>query len=133
MADPVWGVLSRWVQGPQVEGEARKTDVARLGAEAARLELLTRTGMVTQADHGQFLRLGLISRDDYLRLGGARLGNGTSLCRRHGPRSNTMRKVFGKGRRSNTLSNLMRPAMSSDLLILVLALGPGVPRTPYGG
>jgi len=50
-----------------------KTEATFLTAEASRLERLTRTGMATQQDLGHFLRVGLIGRDDYLRLDDATL------------------------------------------------------------
>ena len=49
----------------------RKTDATLQRGEASRLERLTRTA--TQQDLGHFLRVGLISQDDYVRLGGAYL------------------------------------------------------------
>jgi len=52
---------------------ARRAEAGLLRAEASRLERLSKTGMATQQDLGHFLRLGLISRDDYLRLGGTQL------------------------------------------------------------
>jgi hypothetical protein len=51
----------------------RKTDATFLRGEASRLERLTRTATATQQDLGHFLRLGLVSKDDYMRLGGANL------------------------------------------------------------
>jgi len=54
----------------------RKTEATLLAAEARRLERLTRTGMATQLDLGHFLRIGLVSKDDYLRLGGTQLDVG---------------------------------------------------------
>src|SRR5438046_6754828 len=50
---------------------ARQRGQAKLlGEEAGRLERATRTGMATQQDLGHFLRLGLITEEDYFRLGG---------------------------------------------------------------
>jgi integrase len=51
----------------------RKAEAGLLRTEASRFERLSRTGTATQQDLGHFLRLGLISRDDYLRLGGTQL------------------------------------------------------------
>ena len=51
----------------------RKAEAGLLRAEASRFERLSRTGTATQQDLGHFLRLGLISKDDYLRLGGTPL------------------------------------------------------------
>ena len=51
----------------------RKIDATLLRGEASRLERLTRTATATQQDLGHFLRVGLISQDDYVRLGGANL------------------------------------------------------------
>jgi hypothetical protein len=51
----------------------RRADGALLRGEASRLERLTRTATATQQDLGHFLRMGLISQDDYVRLGGANL------------------------------------------------------------
>jgi len=51
----------------------RKPEAGLLRAEANRVERLSKTGTATQQDLGHFLRLGLISRDDYLRLGGTQL------------------------------------------------------------
>lgn len=48
----------------------RRDQATLLRDEAGRLERLTRTGTATQQDLGQFLRLGLVAEDDYLRLGG---------------------------------------------------------------
>jgi len=54
----------------------RKAETGLLRAEASRVERLSKTGTATQQDLGHFLRLGLISRDDYLRLGGTLLDMG---------------------------------------------------------
>jgi len=54
----------------------RKGEAGLLRTEANRVERLSRTGTATQQDLGHFLRLGLISRDDYLRLGGTQLDMG---------------------------------------------------------
>ncbi len=51
----------------------RKPDATLLRGEASRLERLTRTATAAQQDLGHFLRVGLISQDDYVRLGGANL------------------------------------------------------------
>lgn len=51
----------------------RKAEAGLLRAEANRVERLSKTGTATHQDLGHFLRLGLISRDDYLRLGGTQL------------------------------------------------------------
>jgi hypothetical protein len=51
----------------------RRPDAALMRGEASRLERLTRTATATQQDLGHFLRMGLISQDDYVRLGGANL------------------------------------------------------------
>ncbi len=51
----------------------RKAEAGLLRTEANRVERLSKTGTATQQDLGHFLRLGLISRDDYLRLGGTQL------------------------------------------------------------
>jgi len=51
----------------------RRNEAVALRNEAGRFERLTRTGMVAQQDLGHFLSLGLISGDDYLRLGGVNL------------------------------------------------------------
>jgi glycine/D-amino acid oxidase-like deaminating enzyme len=51
----------------------RRADVTLLRGEAGRLERLTRTATATEQDLGHFLRMGLISHDDYVRLGGANL------------------------------------------------------------
>lgn len=52
---------------------ARKTEAGLLRTEANRFERLSKTGTATQQDLGHVLRLGLISKDDYLRLGGTQL------------------------------------------------------------
>jgi integrase len=52
---------------------AQRSQAKLLSEEAGRLERATRTGTATQQDLGHFLRLGLISEDDYLRLGGVNL------------------------------------------------------------
>ena len=54
----------------------RKAAAGLFRAEATRLERLSRTGTATQQDLGHFLRLSLISKDDYLRLGGTQLDMG---------------------------------------------------------
>ena|GEM_PF-7116530 len=51
----------------------RKAEAGLLRTEANRVERLSKTGTATQQDLGHFLRLGLISKDDYLRLGGTQL------------------------------------------------------------
>jgi len=51
----------------------RKAEAGLLRTEASRVERLSKTGTATQHDLGHFLRLGLISRDAYLRLGGTQL------------------------------------------------------------
>ena len=51
----------------------RKVEAGLLRTEANRVERLSKTGTATQQDLGHFLRLGLISRDDYMRLGGTQL------------------------------------------------------------
>jgi hypothetical protein len=51
----------------------RKIEATLLRGEASRLERLSHTATATQQDLGHFLRLGLISQDDYVRLGGANL------------------------------------------------------------
>ena len=54
----------------------RKNEASLLRTEASRFERLSKTGTATQQDLGHVLRLGLISRDDYLRLGGTQLDMG---------------------------------------------------------
>jgi hypothetical protein len=65
----------------------RRADATLLRGEASRLERLTRTATATQQDLGHFLRMGLISQDDYVRLGGANLLN---LIRAMTPSSSTI-------------------------------------------